>query len=620
MKKYWLIISFFFLWTLSSAQHEGLERNFDTYQLNIIPKAVDADIKTDTCLENFHNVETYYHDNIFGGMRTGNNGHAFKAFDFFKQSQNPKFIFLLPFQKYTTQTNQIIYFDARKPFAKFQFISGPQDFEDVMAVFTANPTPFTNVGVKYRSIKSNGDFTHSESKVKDFNVWQSFTKKRYQNHLSLIHNKYSFQEFGGIVSDSAYRIDNQRIPNLEVKLKNAESVITHQELSFTHEYRLGQMKYDTLYTETDSIIQISHQGNFSIFQEISLSRNFRIYSDIPSDYYEHIYRDSAATLDSISLNALNHIAGLQFFHRKDSLPTWHTFAGVQNSISKYHITTGDELIQNHAFIASISSMQNDKFDYSVKGKYGISGRNQGDFQLNSRLSILTDSTGNTGLFLSNTISNMETNYFYEKFASNNFQWHNQFKKSFTLRTELSYRLKKYHLKAYVNHALLNNTVYIAENGTPAQLNQTMNVANAGLSKIFYLGNFGFKADLAFQYIDNKEIIKLPELMAFGGVFFENRIFDNNMLLRIGVDARFYSDYESYTYIPATGFFAIQNQQINEAVPLIDAFLSFKVKRFRAFLRYSNVGQSFLNLRGYSMLSYPARVGGLHFGFSWEFYD
>ncbi|MEA1874100.1 MAG: putative porin [Bacteroidota bacterium] len=620
MKKYGLIISFLCSWTLLSAQHEGIERHFDTFQLNFIPQEINANIKKDTTLEIFHNVENYYQDNVFGGMRTGNNGHPFKAFDYFKQSQTPKFIFLQPLQKYTTQTNQITFFDTRKPFAKFQFISGPQDFEDVMAVFTANPSPFVNMGIKYRSIKSNGDFIHSESKVKDFNFWQSYTKKRYQNHLSFIHNKYSFQEFGGIVNDSAYRIDNQRIPNLEVNLKNAETTTTHQKLSFTQEYRLGKMQLDTIFTETDTAIQISHQGKFSIYQQISLERNSRIYSDIPSDFYEHIYRDSAITFDSISLNTLSHTAGLQYFHKKDSISNWRLFAGINNTFSKYHIVTGDELIENHSIKASIFSMNRTKTHYSLESEFGISGRTQGDINLNGKFAFLTDSTGNSGIFLNSTVSNQETNYFYETFASNHFKWDNQFNKTFTLRTELAFVMRNYHLKAYVNHALLNNSIYIAETGIPTQLNQTMNVANAGLSKTFYLGKFGLKGDVAFQYIDKSEIIKLPEFIAFTGVFYENLIFDNNMLLKLGIDARFFSDYESYTYIPATGFFAIQNQQINESVPLIDAFLSFKVKRFRAFLRYSNVGQSFLNLRGYSLLSYPNRVGGLHFGFSWEFYD
>jgi len=620
MKKYGLIICFICAWTLLSAQHEGLERHFDTYQLNIIPQAFDADIKKDTCLDNFHNVEKYYHNNNFGGMRTGNNGHSFKAFNYFKQSQNPKFIFLQPVQKYTTQTNQIVFFDTRKPFAKFQFISGPQDFEDVTAVFTANPSPFTNVGLAYRSIKSNGNFTHSESKIKDFNFWQSYTKKRYQNHLSFTHNKYSFHEFGGIASDSAYRFDNQRIPNLEVMLKNAETTMTHQALSFAHEYRLGKMQLDTIFTETDTAIQISHQGSFSIYQELGLIRNFRIYSDIPSDFYSNIYRDSATTFDSISLNTLSHTAGLQYFHKKDSIPNWRVFVGINNEFSKYHITTGDEMIENHNVRASISSMNKKKLQGSANTEYGISGRTKGDILFNGELALFTDSTGNSGMFLNSTVSNLETNYFYETFASNHFQWDNQFEKSFTLRTELAFMMKHYYLKIYLNHALLNNAIYIAENGTPAQYTQTLNVANAGLSKTFYLGKFGIKGDIAFQYIDNTDIIKLPELMAFTGAFFENRIFNNNMLLRLGIDARFFSDYESYTYIPATGFFAIQNQQKIESVPLIDAFLSFKVKRFRAFLRYSNVGQSVLNLRGYSLLSYPDRVGGLHFGFSWEFYD
>lgn len=620
MNKYLIVILLACASVIANAQHEGIERHFNTYSLEVSPTLSKVQIISDTCLDNFHLSEDFYHETTFGGMLAGNNGQAFLALNYFEQNNEQDFIFFNPYLNYTTQSNEITFFDARKPFAKFQFMSGPRDFEDVRGIFTANPSPFLNFGLSYRSTKTLGNFSNSETRIKDFTFWQAYTKKRYQNHFTLIHNASSNQLFGGILNDTAYTVDNQRIENLAVRLNDAEAITKHQEASFSHELRLGHMQYDTIITDTDSLIHIQHKGKFSIYQNLTLSRNWRIYSDIPSDFYENIYLDSISTHDSVSLYSFSHTAGIQYFIRPDSSSQIRVFAGIENDINKYHLPSGEELIYNHHLTGKVRTQGFDKFDFASDIHLGIAGRKAGDIIFNNKLHYYIDSTKQQIFKVQNRIGSEEVNYFYENYASNHYQWNNNFDKAFTIKTDLSYLLSESKFEAYIRHAYLKNNIYFDTLGLPNQNTKGINVFNIGLGKTLQLGHFGIRADVSYQLIDNDETLHLPNYMAYADIFYENWIFDNHMNLRVGVSSFYYPEYKSYTYIPATGFFALQNEENSGSFPLADAYLSFKVKRFRAFFRYSNVSQSLLNLRGYSLLHYPNRAGGFYFGFSWEFYD
>jgi hypothetical protein len=599
------------------SQHESIERHFNTYLLRNHQLDSTISYEKDTCLRRFHEVELFYKNSLHGGMIAGNINQAFLDFNFFDRN-NHQFIFLSPYLHYTTQTEEILFFDARKPFSRFDFTTGAKDFEQVNGLFTANPTPFVNFGLKYLSTKTGGNYIHSAAKIKDFVFWQSYTKKRYQNYISFVHNSISNEEFGGIANDSVFESGNQRIENLAVNLTNASLDLKHQEISFTHELKLGKLVNDTIINLEDTAISSIHQGKFSLVQNIKLTRNWRIYSDVPSEFYSNIYRDSLNTFDSISQNSFTHSTGINYFHRGNK-SIGHIFLGFLNRYTKFHLPIGDDLIQEHNLITN-AEFSTQKLKNNTNAELGIYGYNKNDWSIRNKLTYQTDRTSKNIFVLTTKFSQETPNFFLQKYASNNFEWNNNFHPTFTINNSICFIQNPWQFKVFIRHAFLLNSIFITESGVPEQLNSQVNIINPGISKAFYLGHFGINASLGYQYVDYDETIKLPQLLIYTGIFYENNTFSDNLKFRIGIDTRYHSDFTGYNYIPATGFFAVQNEENITMRPLTDVYLNFKVKRFRAFLRYSNVGQSFFNMNDFALTHYPIRPGGLHFGFTWEFYD
>ncbi|MFO7789022.1 MAG: putative porin [Bacteroidota bacterium] len=603
--------------SVTQAQHEGIERHFSNWNLKYSPDSIDSHYAQDTLLKSFHLYENIYKQSIHGGMLAGNNGQAFLAYDYFARPALPGFIFRKPFTTYFSNSHDMVYFDARKPFTIFGFNSGPNGYEDVKGTFTINANPFLNAGLQYHSVKTEGSFVNSGSKNKDFKLWQSYTGKRYQNHFNLVINNQSAQEFGGIVSDTAYA-NGTRVDNLTVNLTEASSEQKNQSLYFAHEYRIGNMSRDTIYREEDTVLQLHYHGNISIYQDIHFERNWRIYRDIPGGFYDDIYRDSAATYDSVALMKGTHQAGLQFFGNKDSIQTYRAFAGIMSEAKRFHLPSGYEVIQNHFMKLYVKDNSHNSINYSAEAKYGLAGRRQSDFHSNLQFAWMPDSLQQ--FIISNTIRHETANYFYENYASNHFQWEQSFINEKTAKTCVKYNNKKYHFNLRINHAYLQDPVYINADGIPAQYNTNGNTYNFGIGKTFYAGAFGLKTDVIYQQSSLDSVIRLPEILGYAGLFFESDLFDHHMRFRTGVDGRYISNYKSCTYIPATGFFVPATNKTLAEDLMLDAYLSFKVKRFRAFIRYNNISGNFLHDASWSMLHYPARPSALSFGFTWEFYD
>jgi len=107
------------------AQHEGIERHFSNWTLNYSPDSIDSEYRQDTLLESFYLFEKIYKQSIHGGMLAGNNGQAFLPYDYFARPPQKEFIFKRPYSCYFSHYDDMVYFNARKPFTVFSFNSGP---------------------------------------------------------------------------------------------------------------------------------------------------------------------------------------------------------------------------------------------------------------------------------------------------------------------------------------------------------------------------------------------------------------------------------------------------------------------------------------------------------------
>jgi hypothetical protein len=598
------------------AQHEGIERHFSNWKLNYSPDSIDSEYRQDTLLESFYLFENIYNQTIHGGMLPANNGQAFLPYDYFARPPVKEFIFKRPYSSYFSHYDDMVYFNARKPFTVFSFNSGPNGYEDVKGTITLNANPFFNAGLQYHSVKTEGAFINSGTKNKDFKLWQSYTGKRYQNHFNLIINKLQSQHFGGIAEDTAYE-NGTRIDNLTVNLEDASVEQKAQSLFFAHEYRFGKTYTDSIYREEDTVLQIHYLGNISIYQDVHLERNRRIFSDIPNPFYDNIYRDSATTFDSIALTTGTHQIGMQFFHYNDSVQDSHAFVGILNEVNRFHLPTGDELTQSHYLKIFLANDNHTHYAFNAEAQYGISGRRQSDFTSHMQFIWKVDSMQH--ISISNSMRDAAPLYFHEHYSSNHYQWDQSFVNKKSIKTNVKYQQKKFHFNLRANHAFLQNPVFIGTDGIPAQYNGSGNVFSAGAGKTFHLGSFGLKTDVIYQHATLDSIIYIPEILGYAGLFFEHDLFDHHMRLRVGVDGRYIHQHKSYTFAPATGFFVLTHETLAKNL-MADAYICFKVKRFRAFVRYNNIGGNLIGNVPWSMVHYPCLPSAVNFGFSWEFYD
>jgi len=99
---------------------------------------------------------------------------------------------------------------------------------------------------------------------------------------------------------------------------------------------------------------------------------------------------------------------------------------------------------------------------------------------------------------------------------------------------------------------------------------------------------------------------------------------------VGFDARYNTAYKPHYYNPFTGQFQLQNRQEVNFYPMVDAFFSMRVTRFRAFIKYENATSNFINdgeqrdvlkSRSYFQTAqYLFPDAAIRFGISWRLLD
>jgi len=88
--------------------------------------------------------------------------------------------------------------------------------------------------------------------------------------------------------------------------------------------------------------------------------------------------------------------------------------------------------------------------------------------------------------------------------------------------------------------------------------------------------------------------------------------------RLGAELRFFTPFSTYYYFPLTAQFQINNGVPASPYPLVDAFASFKITKFRIFLKFEDMASAFMQTRYSQVYNYYMPTGGLRFGFKWRF--
>ena len=601
------------------AQHEGIRRYFSSYTL-ADDTITDGRFYNDTTIDNFYKFmpQQKLSDNTLGLMNPGN---PYLTAIFSDMEAPHDFSFLNNYQAFIKSHNDVVYFDAQKPFTRFDFTGGNKGLELVKFIHSQNFTPYFNLTFNYDIYNSDGFYMNNASKVNALYLAGAFTKKKYQNHFNIIFNKINCNENAGIANISNFESGKIRAVDNNVLLNKASSSISQLGGQYNHEYRFGQYTTDTIIRDekNDTIIIKTLHAKFSIVHDMTFDRYVRKYMDKASSFYTNYYYDSSETNDSLTYYQFNNKLLLSFNLQDDSTGNHlKIFAGLKNKLYKYDIDSTYKKLYNSTYITGSIFLKHNTTDFNAYADYCIFGADA--FDLNVRGFLKQMFSENLGLNVMAGYSLNPPSLFDTHYASNNFFWTNDFKKHGVATAHIDMFHERYNLSVGANLNLLHNYMIYDYTALPTQINKTNLIVDAYISKTFNFWKFHWNTKISYQYISDKQYVRLPDLVGYSSLFFMTGMFNNALILQIGIDAKMNSNFYGYAYMPATSVFYLQDEDKFGFYPYMGVFVGAKIKRFRIFAKLSNFPSTFMKPTYFSLYRLPDNPLSFNFGISWEFYN
>ncbi len=601
------------------AQHEGIRRYFSSYTLDNDTISDDS-FYSDTTLDNFYKFmpQQKISDNTLGLLNPGN---PYLTALFSDKESSHDFIFLNNYQAFIKSHNDVVYFDTQKPFSRFDFYGGNKGLEIVKFILSQNFTPYFNLTFNYDIANSDGFYLNSASKVNALSFAGAFTKKKYQNHFNFIFNKINCNENGGIADIDRFISGDIRAVDNNVQLNKASSSISQLGGQYNHEFRFGQYTIDTIIRDekNDTIINKTLHSKFSIVHDITFDRYVRKYMDEGSTFYTNFYSDSNKTHDSVTYYQFNNKLLLCLNINNDSTGNFlKLYAGLKNRTYSFVIDTTHKTSYSSTYITGNLIFKHNRTNLQVNADYCLFGGDAYDFDVSGELQQMFGE--NLGINANVGYSLAYCTLFETYYTSNNFKWENDFAKSGVATAHIDLFHNKFQLSVGANLNLLHDYIIFDQQALPTQIHKANIIADVYACKTFNFWKFHWYTKVAYQYISDKQYVRLPEAVGYTSLYFMTGMFHDALTLQVGVDAKMNSNFYGYAYMPATGMFYLQDDQKFGFYPNLGVFIGAKIKRFRIFARLSNYNSLFMKPTFFSLYRIPENPMAFNFGISWEFYD
>jgi len=101
-------------------------------------------------------------------------------------------------------------------------------------------------------------------------------------------------------------------------------------------------------------------------------------------------------------------------------------------------------------------------------------------------------------------------------------------------------------------------------------------------------------------------------------YVEGRLFSKKLTINIGLEGRALAGYNRMGYSPILfNFYNIESSS-NSNIFTYDAFLSYKIRLLRGFIRLDNINSLYDKRGQYQIAQYPIDAFAIRLGFDWTF--
>ncbi|NCA80062.1 MAG: hypothetical protein EOM76_07755 [Sphingobacteriia bacterium] len=293
---------------------------------------------------------------------------------------------------------------------------------------------------------------------------------------------------------------------------------------------------------------------------------------------------------------------------------------------RYHALVFDSFTdgyyENHLKVGALISKQKGKIlTYDAQGDVYVLGPKAGEFEIfgnihtvfNVKKDVLRLDAG-VGFY------NETVNNFVEHFSSNHFRWDNDFKNNLRFNAKVRFSVPTRDISIGAQMENVTNLVYFNTKGLPEQYDGNVQVVALDAVANVRVWRFHLDNQFVYQYTSNRDILPLPDFSLYSTLYYKDKFF-KVLTFQAGVSVRYHTAYYGPVYVPATGQFRVQNEQLIGNYPVLNAYLNFHLKRMRFYVQYAHWNKGLFDLTNYfSMPNYPINPGTFQFGLSWTFYN
>lgn len=590
-------------------------------------------------------------------------GSPLQYYNYFNRASDEGIEFYNAQEAWSFSPRTLPHYNTKTPHTELAYfgtlLAGDAKESDNLHILTTqNILPELNFTISYDRFGGGGMLESEETKNKTFSVRANYLGKKYLAHAGYIYNMVERAENGGIVDNMWIRDTTVEAREIKVALSGASSKITKNTWFLDQQYRIPfefirklQARRDTsAAAPADSLVEavadsldrdvttafIGHSSEWSTYTRKYIDN---ITNADGKALYNNVFNFGPASADSLGTMKLDN----KIFLR---LQPW----GSESIVSKLDVGVGDRLmhyfdsssvrparhVENSVYAyAGAQGQVNKYFNWDAKARFYVLGYNLGDMAVEANAGFNFYPFRRARKSPVSVSAHFETRldsptYYQQMLNTNHFRWENSFSKISTTQIRGSIDVPRWKLNASVGYGLLANNVYYDTLGIVRQNAVPMSILSASLRKEFVAGPMHFDNRVLVQYSSAPDVIPLPTValnLRWYAQFVVQRDqtkTHNIMVMQVGVNGFYNSQWYAPAWNPALGVFHNQNVNLYENGPYFDIFLNIQWKKCCIFLKYQNFGKGW-PMRRKDYFTADHYIGtldgtdGLKLGIFWPFY-
>ena len=651
---------------------------------------------------NFHNMvelrdqwkDTSYNFNFYdypfykkdvNAIWLGVAGSPAELYNFFKREEEPDAKYFTPYQLWTFTPESLPNYNTKTPYVELAywgtlFANKEKEESNIKVLVTQNITPELNLTLQYTNFSGRGMLRREDTSYRTFVASTNYTGKNYLMHAGFIYNRIQRSENGGITDLSMIRDTTIDAREIEVYLKEANSMMRTNTVYLDQSYRIPfnfiedlkgrkerkieQARRDSIMASGDSLAIaalkameeaelaeaaqqkdtakintditsafIGHSSEFAVFRR-SYQDKIAASDTYGREFYKDFFLNPTMSHDSMRVMRVENKVFLRLQPFKSDGIVSKLDVGIGDKVLNFYsfrpsgyLTGPTNIVQNSMYVYAGANGQYKKyFKWDASGKYNFLGHEINDFGVDANIEcniypFRKDKNSPLSIRGHFETSLKEPNYYDQHLYTNHFMWNNDFQKISTTKVEGTVAIPRWKMDASFGYALLSNNIYYDFNGIVRQNTAPMSIISANLRKDFELWKFHLDNRLLFQYSSNPDVVTLPMLALNLRYYLQFDVVKNVMQMQIGANGTFTTLWYAPAYNPVVGVFHNQNERRYGNCPYIDAFVNVQWKRVSLFVKFVNVNMGW-PAKKYDYFTADGYINtqrAFKFGISWPFW-